>query len=88
MMPVSNEIRKENTYWVRQRDKWRGKYRNIQREISYCKAEVSHSHRTGNYYSANRFMVQLKSLQLTANAFMIERAYIALQLRLTSYRYE
>lgn len=87
-MPVSNEIRKENSYWTRQRDKWRDTYSKIQQEILYCKGEVSHQHREGNWPLANRYIVQLKSLRMMANALMVERAYISLQLKLTSYRYE
>ena len=87
-MPVSNEIRKENSYWVRQRDKWRNGYSKIQREISYCKVSVAQQHRRGNNYLANRYIVQLKALQQTANTLMVDRAYISMQLRLTSYRYE
>lgn len=87
-MPVSNEIRKENTYWIRQRDKWRGQYSKIQKEISYCKAEVADEHRSGRIQNANRWIVQLRALQQVANNMMVERAYIAMQLRLTSYRYE
>lgn len=88
MMPVSNEIRKENTYWVRQRDKWRAQYSKIQEEISFCKSEVAYNHRIGALRPANRYAVQLKALQQLANSMMIDRAYIAMQLRLTSYRYE
>lgn len=87
-MPVSNELRKENTYWTRQRDKWRSQYSKIQNEISFCKNEVAYNHRIGAYRPANRYIVQLKALQQLANSMMIERSYIAMQLRLTSYRYE
>lgn len=88
MMPVSNEMRKENTYWVRQRDKWRSQYSKIQQEISFCKNEVAYNHRIGALRPANRYLVQLKALQQVANHMMIDRSYIAMQLRLTSFRYE
>ncbi len=87
-MQVSDQQRKENLYWIRQRDKWRKQYKKIQDEILYCKDEISHQHREGQWWTANRYTTQLRALQQFANAMMIERAYIAMQLRLTSYRYE
>lgn len=87
-MPTTNEKRKENLYWVRQRDKWRAQYKNVRDEIVYCKQEVAHQHKQGQWWTANRYLVQLKALQQFANVMMIERQYIKAQLKVTSYRYE
>jgi hypothetical protein len=87
-MPVSQEMRKENSYWVRRRDEWRRKYQDVVREINYCKSEITYLHRDGLSHRAKRYVVQLRALQNMANTMMIERSHIRLQLRLTSYRYE
>jgi hypothetical protein len=87
-MPVSQEMRKENSYWVRRRDEWRRKYQEVVREINYCKTEITDLHRDGLSHVAKRFHIQLRALQAMANMMMIERSHIRLQLRLTSYRYE
>ena len=87
-MPVPESVRKENAYWVRQRNKWRAQYKNVCDEIIYCKQEISHQHKQSQWWIANRYLIQLKALQQAANAMMIERQYIKMQLKITSYKYE
>lgn len=87
-MPVSDEHRKQNLYWVRQRDKWRKQYKNLQSEILYYKEEIAYHHREGQWWIANRYLIALKSLQQIATIMMDERAEITLHLKVTSYRYE
>lgn len=87
-MPVSQDMRRENSYWVRRRDEWRRKYQEVVREINYCKTEITGLHRDGLSHATRRFHIHLRALQYVANTMMIERSHIRLQLRLTSYRYE
>lgn len=87
-MPVSNEQRKQNQYWIRQRDKWRKQYKSLQDEIQWYKATIAHSHRQGKWWVANQYTIPLRSLQQIANIMMYEREEIAMYLKRTSYRYE
>jgi hypothetical protein len=77
---VSNEVRRENKYWIERRNKWRARYDALAYEIRKSKTRYAQMPCLQN-------AIILSSLQTMATIHMIERQEIADNLKLTSYKY-
>lgn len=77
---VDEEIRRQNTYWIMRRNKWRERYDTIATEIKYRKELYA---QYPNLYNATL----LSALRTTASIMMHERQEITTQLKHTAYRY-
>ena len=88
-MPVSEEIRRENSRWVKIRNEWRKKYKNLSLDIAGYKHEVKWLEARNEHELANRTRNILRLLQKEARNMMADYEYIISgMLRATSYRYE
>lgn len=87
-MPVSEDFRKEHSYWVRRRNDWRKKYHAVRDEIKYHKDEFNCHSREGKPWLANRSLLVVNSLGLYADKLMHERELISQRLKETAYKYE
>lgn len=87
-MPVSEEFRKEHTYWVRRRNAWRKQYHAVRDEIKFYKDEVNFYNRDEAPWLAKRSMLVVTSLRMHADKLMQERVIISQRLKETAYRYE
>jgi len=87
-MTVSEEFRKEHSYWVRRRNDWRKKYHTVRDEIKFYKDDFNHYSREGKPWLATRSLLVVKSLGLYADKLMQERAIISQRLKETAYKYE
>jgi len=88
-MPVSNDIRRDNSYWVKRRNEWRSRYKALANEIAYYKHEIRLADMRQHYDLVRQMRVALSALQDRARSMMFDREYIISgMLRATAYRYE
>ena len=85
-MRASEEIRRENSKAIQRRDNWRLKYKKIANLIKLYKNEVKYIESRG--WTATSQRAILRSLQGDAFGLMIEREWIAEDLKATAYQYE
>lgn len=86
-MKVSEDIRRDNTYWVNRRNKWRERYAVICNEIKNAKSCIRMYHSCGEHDIANVYVTRFIALKILANEMMIDRCLITEMLKETSYRY-
>jgi hypothetical protein len=77
---VPEEVRRQNIKYVRLRDEWRGRYRDLATLIHEAKCIYKEE-------SSKTSAVILAALQARARDMMQERMHITTQLKTTAYRY-
>lgn len=87
-MPVTENERKANSYWLGRRDAWRKRYHMLADTIKLYKDDLKFVDAKNLHSVANRHRIVLDSLRAEANEMMIERALISTFLKHTAYTYE
>jgi uncharacterized protein (DUF427 family) len=88
-MRVSDDMRKQNAYWVKRRDTWRKHYKALASEIAFYKNEIRRGDKQMHYDLVRQMRVALVALQERARDMMWSyETVISGMLRATAYRYE
>jgi hypothetical protein len=83
--PVNDEHRRANQKAIRARAGWRERYMVLGNCIRWAKTRLQDAHRSNSFDRAAE--IELLALRTMANSMMIDRAWIAEDLRSTSYAY-
>ena len=87
-MPVSEEIRNANSYWVKRREKWRRQYAILAAEIAFHKDQVRYCDAAYDFAMVRATRITLAALQEKARNMMLDRLVISGMLNATAYKWE
>ena len=85
VQPVSDQHRRNNQKAIRDRTKWRERYAVLTSCIRDTKHRLQAAHRANGFDRSAE--IQLDALRVAANVMMLDREWIAEDLRRSSYRY-